>query len=318
MHLPHRYDVLVVGRPTVDLVFTNIPSWPALGQEVYAEGFLVAAGGAFNMVAALHRLGFAVGMVGVVGNDPWSRLALSIMEAEGVSTELIRILPEPLPSVSVCMTYQGDRGFVSYEERRQVYEDAFRSHALAVIGRVEAPLLHAYLGPDLPLYKAEADRRGMRLTVATGWDEAWLKSSRIWELLPLPDLVFANEAEARAITGATDACAALRRLGEAARFVVLKRGADGSSAIVDGVEYHAPTQPVEVVDATGAGDCFNAGFLYGWRKGMSVTEALNLGNICGGLNVQRAGGYAGAPREAELIAAAEAAGITVPKRRHEK
>jgi sugar/nucleoside kinase (ribokinase family) len=118
----------------------------------------------------------------------------------------------------------------------------------------------------------------------------------------LTDILFVNEPEACTITGEDDAVAALRALGRSVPFVVVKRGACGASALVEGREYHAPTEPIEVIDATGAGDCFNAGFLYGLHTGRSIEECLRFGNICGGLAVAVPGGYAGAPTEAELLA----------------
>jgi sugar/nucleoside kinase (ribokinase family) len=120
--------------------------------------------------------------------------------------------------------------------------------------------------------------------------------------LGLTDVLFANEPEARAITGESDPIAALHALAESVPFVVVKQGVKGASAIVDGHEYHAATTPVQVVDATGAGDCFNAGFLYGLYHGYPIEACLHFGNICGGLSVAQPGGYHGAPTEAELLA----------------
>lgn len=305
------YDVLVVGRPQCDLIFTGLPSWPLVGREVLARDLVVTAGGAFNVVAALHRLGLRVGMIGRVGDDAWSRLAMETMAAEGVATDLIDVVDRPLPSVSVCVTHEGDRGFLTYEPADPAESDAVRAYALAVLARERAPYLLSYLGPSFPAYAEAGHAHGMTLVVDCGWDEAWLSSQQVRALLPLIDLLFASEPEACCIAGVSDPLAALRRLGELARFVVVKRGRDGASAIVERREYHVPTEPVDVVDATGAGDCFNAGFLYGLRQGRTVEECLRLGNIGGGMSVAKPGGFCGAPTEPELIAKARQLGMAI-------
>lgn len=309
--VPLPYDVLVIGRPSCDLVFTGLPSWPSVGRETFARDLTVSAGGAFNAVAALQRLTLRPGLVGIIGNDPWSQLCLAAIRSEGVSTDLLLVLDRPLPSVSVCMTHSGDRGFVTYEPPVEEVWERFVAHALGVVARECATYLHCCLTERLPAFATAARARGMRVLVDCGWNETWLASDHIRSLMPLADVVLANEPEAAVITGEQNPLLALRRLGALAPFVVMKRGAAGSSAVVAGREYHAPTEPVEVVDATGAGDCFNSGFLYGWHHDLPVEACLRLGNICGGMSVGVPGGYAGAPTEAELLCRAERDGISL-------
>jgi sugar/nucleoside kinase (ribokinase family) len=74
-----------------------------------------------------------------------------------------------------------------------------------------------------------------------------------------------------------------------------------------------PADPVDVVDTTGAGDCFNAGFLAGWLSGMPIEDSLSLGVICGSGSVTDFGGYRGCPHADELRAIAAARGIDVPE-----
>lgn len=302
------YDVLVIGRPQCDLIFTGLPAWPAVGREFFARGLTVSVGGTFNATAALTRLGLRVGMVGTVGNDEWSRYCLQAMAEEGVPTDLIAVLDRPLPSVSVCMTHGGDRGFLTYDEPHLAHGDSCAANVLAAVERESAAFLLCYLTSEVAAYAPIARARGMTVVADCGWDEAWLTSPELRSLFPLTDLLFVNEPEACAITGESDPLTALRRLGRDLRSVVLKRGPAGAAALVAGREYHAPTQPVAVVDATGAGDCFNAGFLYGLHRGRPFEECLRFGNICGGLSVAVPGGYAGAPTEAQLLALAARAG----------
>jgi sugar/nucleoside kinase (ribokinase family) len=82
--------------------------------------------------------------------------------------------------------------------------------------------------------------------------------------------------------------------------VVVKRGDQGAQAFCDAKAFHVPAIAVDVVDTTGAGDCFNAGFLYGWVKGFSIERCLQYGNICGGLSV-RDYGQAAIPHLEELL-----------------
>ena len=296
------YDILVIGRPQVDLIFTGIDTWPEVGRELYASGLLATVGGTFNVAAALQRLNLNVGMVGEVGNDEWSQRSLAAMKEEGVSSSLMSVLDRPLPSLSVCMTHEGDRGFLTYDVPSVEPGLSCSVNVLMAVEREEARFLLCYLGSSVAAYAPTARKRGITVVADCSWDESWLTSAEMKSSLCLTDILIANEPEARTITGESDPIAALHALAEHVPFVVVKQGAKGASAIVDGQEYHAATTPVPVVDATGAGDCFNAGFLYGLYHGYPMDACLRFGNICGGLSVAQPGGYHGAPTEPELLA----------------
>ncbi len=68
---------------------------------------------------------------------------------------------------------------------------------------------------------------------------------------------------------------------------------------------------VDAVDTTGAGDCFNAGFLVGWLDGLPLERSLALGVICGTRSVSDIGGYRGCPTRAELETLAAERGISL-------
>ena len=96
--------------------------------------------------------------------------------------------------------------------------------------------------------------------------------------------------------------------------MVVKRGAAGAIGLADGLMRAVPADQVTVVDTTGAGDCFNAGFLAGWLGGLPLEESLMLGVICGSRATEDHGGYRGCPREPELRTIAAARGIALPRR----
>ena len=306
-----RYDTVVVGRPTCDLIFTGLPEWPQPGRESYASGLTIAAGGAFNVAAATSRLGLRVAFVGLLGSDTWSRFVLEQFAAEGVSTEYIRVLDRALPSVSVALNVDEDRGFVTHEAEAEALEATMAEQVVSALAAIDARHVHVHLAPWLARVAEAARSAGMSLSAdAWGW-EPWLRSPAIGDVLHLADLLLVNEAEALCLTGADDARSAAALLNETAPHVVVKRGPQGALAAIDGRFYEATTDCLAVLDATGAGDCFNAGYLYGWRRGLSPKACLVLGNLCGGCGVRAVGGYQGSPTEAELIALAAALGVAL-------
>ena len=102
-----------------------------------------------------------------------------------------------------------------------------------------------------------------------------------------------NLEEAEAITGHSDPETAIRALAEAFAVVALKGGAQGAWVSSRMGLQHVAAQKVPVIDTTGAGDAFNAGFLDAWLQGQDEQRCLKAGVAAGSLAVQAAGG---APR----------------------
>ena len=115
------------------------------------------------------------------------------------------------------------------------------------------------------------------------------------------------------MAGTRDPDAALELLAAHCDCVVIRRGARGALGIAGGEIRAVPADPVDVVDTTGAGDCFNAGFLAGWLSGLPIEASLTLGVICGSSAVTDFGGYRGCPHAEEFRAIAAARGVDVPE-----
>jgi sugar/nucleoside kinase (ribokinase family) len=307
------FDLLVVGRPSVDVMFAGLPEWPALGKDVECDGFGVCAGTAFNTPAAANRIGLRVAYVATLGNDRWSRIIREEFDAEGLPSDFLEIEERPLPGVSVALNFDGDRGFVTHWGMGDVYDARLDARALDVAARIDARHLHVYAGESTELV-ATARGRGMTVSLDGSGGPWWSASRPLDEVLAGADVLLANEAEAMAMTGEPEPRAALDRLAEHCGCVVIKRGAAGATGLSDGSTRTVAAEPVKLVDSTGAGDAFNAGFLVGWLGGLELEDSLTLGVICGSRAAGDYGGYRGCPRERELREIAAARGITLPSK----
>lgn len=306
------FDLLVVGRPSVDLMFAGLPEWPALGKDLSTTGLGMCAGTSFNTPAAAHRLGLRVGYVSMVGNDVWSGLVRQEFAAEGLPTDFLLVVDRPQPFVSVALNHAGDRGFVTYAGTNEEDDAELARAALDVVRTVPARHLHGYAGEESPELVALARARGMTVSL-DGWGGPWWDAEApLEEVAAAADVLFANEHEALAMTGEDDVYVALARMAEHCGCVVIKRGAAGAIGTNTDGFAEVPAEPAEVVDTTGAGDCFNAAFLVGWFAGLPLVHSLTLGVICGARAVATFGGYRGCPRADEFRTIAAARGIVLP------
>jgi sugar/nucleoside kinase (ribokinase family) len=302
------FDLLALGRPSVDLIFSGLARWPQLGLDVWADGSEVCAGTSFNTPASAHRLGLGVGYVALVGNDVWSRIVLEEFEREGLPTDFLRVVDRPSPFVSVALNHDGDRGFVSFAASSREDDDDYSTLVRDVVSTARSRHLHAYQG-EFPELAAIARERGMTVSIDAWGGPSWDGEGPLEEALANADVLLANETEAIAMSGEPDVRRALARLAGVCPCVVVKRGVDGAIGSCAGETAEVPGEPVQMVDATGTGDCFNAGFLYGWLGGRSLVESLTLGTICGERAAEAFGGYRGCPTESELRGLAKARGV---------
>jgi len=304
------FDLLVCGRPSVDVMFSGLDGLPALGEDIEADGLGVCAGTAFNTPAAANRIGLRVAYVATVGNDVWSRMIRDEFEAEGLPTDYLEVEDRPLPGISVAFNHGGDRGFITHWGSGERYDERLEARAVEVAGTIDARHLHAYVD-DVPELEAIAHRRGMTISLDAWGGAAWSSSRSVPEILADADVLLANDAEAAAMTGEAEPDRALVALAEHCPCVVIKLGAAGAIGSAGGDRVAVPADPMEIVDTTGAGDSFNAGFLAGWLGGLALEHSLALGVICGSRAVGDYGGYRGCPRKDELRAIAASRGISL-------
>jgi sugar/nucleoside kinase (ribokinase family) len=282
-------DLLVVGDVNADLVLRGGDLVPSFGQreQLVDHAELVLGGSGAIVAAGAARLGLRVAMAGCVGDDALGRAMLAALD--GVDVSAVRVGAQPT-GVSVGLARPGDRAVLTAlgalaELRAEDVPDGLLASARWV--HVASP----FLQPGLDVAAIAARAAG-----TTSLDPGWDPSER-WELAWQGfDVLLPNAQEAQRLAGEQDVEAAARTLAAAGPLVVVKLGADG--ALADGgVRVAAPL--VDPVDATGAGDSFDAGFLAARLAGEDLASALALGCACGALSTRAAGGTAGQPTLAE-------------------
>jgi sugar/nucleoside kinase (ribokinase family) len=282
-------DVFVAGDYCLDLIFTGLAGFPRLGREVVGTGFEMTPGGCYNSVLALHRLGLHVVWAVDFGSDDFSRFIYDRARSDALDESLFVHHPGPLRRVTVVLSYPQDRAFVAFYDPGPRLPAAGRrlTQVNARLGLIPG----FYSGPLLTAGARLLHRRGMQIFMDGNTNQAVdLSRRQVRAALRSVDLFLANELEACSMTGADRVEAALRALGSVSPRVVIKAGARGAYAL-DGDEIlHAPAIDVEALETTGAGDCFNAGFIRAWLDGRPMRECLRWGNIVGGLSTLGVGG----------------------------
>lgn len=185
---------------------------------------------------------------------------------------------------------------------------------------VGSTYLQPALAAGLPDLFGEAHAAGLTTSFDCNWDPSGSWDGRIDRLMRSADLFLPNLEEARRISGRTPYTSAASELVRRATdgrepgrafTLAVKQGVAGGMAMRGTWEYEvaeAVPLPVEVVETTGAGDAFDAGFLAGWLAGWPLRETLDLAVACGSLSVTAVGGTAGQPDMATARAALVAAG----------
>jgi sugar/nucleoside kinase (ribokinase family) len=284
-----KYDVLVVGDYCLDFIFAGLSSQPIMGQEIVSSSFEMIPGGTYNSVIAMHRLGIKVGWAADFGNDHLSRVVLDLLEKEGVSTELFVQHPKPMRKVTVALSYPEDRAFIAYYDPDPPIPSGFKSLSKSQSRLIFIPGLYHGIGMNLGILAARA--KGMKIFMDGNHpNELNLKSPQIRKSIKGVDVLLPNASEVHRLTGSSDLLDGIKTLGALVDLLIVKDGKNGSYAFYKGELMHMPAIPVNPLDTTGAGDCFNAGFICGWLSSKDLPTCLQWGNIAGGLSTEKLGG----------------------------
>jgi len=297
------WNIAIAGEVYVDHIFTDFDRVPLPGEEVFAEQYRrEAGGGTVNTACALARLGHRSSLFGVFGEDEeaWLR---SRLESFGVHAE--HAFSSELPTaLTISMSTTVDRSFLSYAGANRTLEQYVAlPETVAALCKAQhvhfaMPLNVELASGLLPVLRSS----GCTLSIDPGWRKDWFLNPECLAVLRMVDLFLPNESEAQLLTGHNDldqvlgACAAL-----GLEHTVIKLGSRGAAALRHGHRYTVMPPDVQVVDTTGAGDAFDAGFIDAWLAGVDLEEQLRRACICGSLSTRAHGALAALPFREEML-----------------
>lgn len=302
-----RFDVVAIGNAIVDVIARADDAlidaegltkgsmrlidgveaerlYAAMGPAIEMSG-----GSAANTLAGMAALGERCAFIGQVADDQLGAVFTHDLRALGVAYET-PALKEGAPTARclILVTPDGQRTMNTFLGASHLLDQAMIDEAW--IADADILYLEGYLW-DPPLSRA-AMRRAIDVARAAGRKVAFTLSDafiidrhgpdfRALIAEGLFDILFANEVEIRALAETQDFEAAVARIAPQVPLLVVTRGAQGALAIEGGARTEVGAEPIDtVVDTTGAGDLFAAGFLAGLAENRAIADCLTMGAVC--------------------------------------
>ena len=271
--------------------------------ESYPKPMMITGGSIANTIKGLAALGIDCALTGKAGRDKTGDLLLEALSNAGITPFATRT-NTPTSQIISLVTPDGERSFCTFVQSSYEIEESdllpkyFQNQDLVYI--------EGYLIPNSCVVE-KAARLGKEYGALVAYDigskdlgERYRE--RLWGLLrDYIDILFVDSDESYSLTHLPPAESA-RLLGDLCKVAVVKVGEEGCYVCSNGKVFHKPAIPTKVVDATGAGDLFAAGFLYSYLEDAALEKCALFGNLMGSAAVERFGGEVPKERLGEIVA----------------
>lgn len=292
----HKFDVLAIGELNVDLILNRINGLPEVGKEKHAGSMTLTLGSSTAIFAAnLSSLGAKVGFLGKIGNDTFGKLVKESLVEKGIDTSLIMMEDGISTGATIVLNFDEDRAMVTYSGAMDYLTmDDISDECLMQAQHIHFSSIFYQPGIryNIHLVFKRAKELGLTTSLDTQGDpfEKWDFDYQL--ILPWVDIFIPNETELLHLTRMHEVKDALEKLAPFAKNIVIKRGSKGALLLSEtGEIYEMPAYlNTSVVDTIGAGDSFDAGFIFRFVKGESLINCLDFGNLAGALNTTATGG----------------------------
>ena len=285
--------ILVAGELNVDLIMNQIQAFPQVGKEIIADEMDMCLGSSSAIMAAnIAAMGVDTTFCGVVGDDYFGHFMLSELGRKSVSCAHVTTLPDQKTGCTMILNFGQDRANVTYQGAMNAltisnipFENSYQ-HL-----HVSSLFLQKGLLNDIENILIHARAAGMTTSLDLQWDPTEQWAFDYARCLPYVDVFMPNESELLALTKTNSISSGIEKIRPYLNTLALKMGRKGSLGICGDEQLTVPAFEVpHFVDAIGAGDSFNAGFIQKYISGAPLEECLREGNLMGALNTTAAGG----------------------------
>ena len=290
-----QFDILALGELNVDLLLNRIGGFPEIGKEIFAKDMTLTLGSSTAIFAAnAATLGARVSFVGMIGRDSFGDVVKSTLNQRGVDISNLIEVSDAATGLTAILNYDNDRANVTYpgamslmgvkDIRPEIIRAAQHVHVSSVFLQ---ETLHRELYEIVRLVKD----CGATLSMDVQFDPEEKWEFDYARILPLVDVFMPNEQELMAITRKNSVEEAVEAILPYVNVAVVKMGTRGSLVVTRESRRHMPAMlNSQVVDAIGAGDSFDAGFVTAFVQGKDLETCQWLGNLAGAVNTTAAGG----------------------------
>jgi sugar/nucleoside kinase (ribokinase family) len=302
--------VLMFGDVNVDIMMGGLESLPVPDRETICETYELTVGSSAAICACNYAsLGGDVSILGLTGRDENGDFMLREMQSYGINVEHVQRTSEVGTGVTVNLTHGSNRTQITYPGTIAEFDGS--SVDRSVVNQFDhlhfaGPYLQTKFRPHITRLLDLASEAGISTSLDPQWDvtEGW---EFMDEWLPRLTYLFLNRDEALSMSKTALPEAAIRWLGAKTACPLVKLGSQGVMIRVGTDVKIVPSYSVEVVDTTGAGDAFDAGFLLSvLDQGLEFEEAVRFANATAARSCTFIGGVNARSSVADVVAFLEA------------
>ena len=290
-----KFDILVIGELNVDLILNRLESFPETGKEKLADEMVLTLGSSAAIFASnLSSLGTRVSFIAKTGNDVFGRFCIEQLEEKGVDTSMLIQADNLKTGATVILNYGEDRAMITHQGAMKHLSMQDITAGMLDTARhlhFSSYFLQPGFKNELHSLFKMAKRAGLTTSLDIQWDPAERWDFDYKKTLPYVDIFLPNEVELLNLTRKDSIKEAIEAIDGYGKLVLVKKGNDGSLLYYNKKIINArPFLNEQVVDAIGAGDSFNAGFVFRFVNGFAPEDCQVFGNLMGAVSTTGAGG----------------------------
>ena len=287
--------IFVIGDINID-IFCGASEIARMGEEAHMDGVNFSIGGnAANFAVSLGKLGLKPELVSAIGNDFATGFLVSELKRSGIIYNLVKS-DHPNGFSIVFLGGEGERSILSNKGAAgELVVKDIEKRILRKIGEGDLIYIGGYfhlrgMHKAFDGFLRKAKLRGAVVFFDFCFDEYGLWMKAVKKILKFVDIAFMDCIELETLTNEKNIKKAIKKLQDSGlKEIVLKLGSRGSAYYSGGESIKRSAYKVKCINSAGAGDVFNAGFVFGYMKGLGTGDCLKLGNFLAGEKIQRHG-----------------------------